>query len=87
MFVDLDKRDLMTISDVTPAEARTLMNALMNAIDDTEQILFEEGDVPDVYSRYTGELRRLKRMAVKIGVLAPGPTGKRPETVGEARFR
>ncbi len=87
MFVDLDKRDLMTISDVTPAEARTLMNALMTAIGEAEQILFIDGDDPDVYSRFTEELRRLKGMAAKIGVLAPGPTGKRPETVGEARFR
>lgn len=86
MFADLDKRGMMVISDVTPAEARTLMKALKNAIQDVEATVLEEDCGPAMRSVYTEELTRLRRLADHIGFYTPTPDGKRAETVGEVNF-
>lgn len=86
MFADLDKRGLMTISDITPEEARTLMNALFHAIQDTEEMLFDDWGDAKFRAFYTEELRRLRMMAARIGFFIPASGKKKPETVGEVKF-
>lgn len=86
MFADLDKRGLMTISDITPEEARTLMKALKDAIRNVEAEVLEEDRELAMRSVYTEELTRLRRLADYIGFYTPTPEGKRAKTVGEVKF-
>lgn len=86
MFVDLDKRGQLTMADITPEEARTLMNALLSAIQDTEEMLFDDWGDEKFRFVYTGELKRLKSMVARIEFFFPAPGRKKPETVGEAVF-
>ncbi len=86
MYADLDKRGLMTISDITPAEARTLLDSLYRTIQDTEEMLFDDWGDAKFRAVYAGELKRLKNMAAHIGIYFPAPDGKRAETVGDVTF-
>lgn len=74
------------MSGITPEEARTLRDALLNAIQGTEEMLSDDWGDEKFRLVYTGVLKRLKSMMARIEFFYPAPGRKKPETVGEAVF-
>lgn len=84
MLVDLDNRNLMTITDITPDEARTMMKALSSAIDLVESAIIAEDESDRLGCElHHLELERLRSIATRIGFYTVRRDGKRAETVGD----